>query len=137
MATRKPDPAEKAESPQVTEGNTEAKLAEAEKAEAGKSEADMNHDELVEHLRRQVEIANLRSELARIKAGPAPVSPEGESVFQAPHADHPYDEPGHEGYKHTLVLATGELVGHANGVSTHHHSRLLDRDVPVTAAFEN
>ena len=46
-----------------------------------------------------------------------------------------YDRP-HE-YPYTLVLATGELVGHPGVQSTHHLSRALGYDVEVVRVITN
>jgi hypothetical protein len=110
---------------------TRAPLAEpdqpaSQRAQTAKSDADR--------------ISFLEAQLAELQAAVnanKPKAPHGymRNGEPAPSAVHSYDNP--TDYPFTLVLATGETVGHSSKQSTNHWSRVLQQNVPVTYIHEN
>jgi hypothetical protein len=98
-------------------------------------EAERNRAQLVRSADER--IAALEAMIAEMRAATAYPVPHGRLAdgSEAPDESHAYDHPG--SYSHTLLLATGEAVGSPNLQSTHHHSRVLGREVPVTGFLVN
>ena len=85
-------------------------------------------------------IAFLESQIAELQAAVNATKPKAPHGYMrngdpAPSAVHSYENP--TAYPYTLVLATGETVGHSSKQSTAHWSRKLQQDVPVTYIHEN